>query len=45
MLDVLAEGLAMVDEYIEEVVIAGHTAKVEYDLSLIHILISKTIRI
>ncbi|NLK63598.1 MAG: flagellar motor protein MotB [Tissierellia bacterium] len=31
VLDVLAEGLVLVDEYIEEVVIAGHTAKVEYD--------------
>jgi chemotaxis protein MotB len=31
ILDVLAEGLESVDEYIEEVVIAGHTAKVEYD--------------
>lgn len=31
MLDVLAEGLATVDEYIEEVIIAGHTAAVEYD--------------
>jgi len=31
VLDILAEGLALVDEYIEEVVIAGHTAKVEYD--------------
>ena len=33
VLDVLAEGLVMVDEYIEEVVIAGHTAKVEYDMT------------
>lgn len=33
VLDVLAEGLALVDEYIEEVVIAGHTAKVEYDMT------------
>lgn len=33
ILDVLAEGLALVDGYIEEVVIAGHTAKVEYDLT------------
>ncbi len=31
ILDILAEGLQLVDEYIEEVVIAGHTAKVEYD--------------
>lgn len=31
ILDILAEGLGLVDEYIEEVVIAGHTAKVEYD--------------
>lgn len=31
MLDVLAEGLATVEEYIEEVIIAGHTAAVEYD--------------
>ena len=31
VLDVLAEGLVLVDEYIEEVVIAGHTAKVDYD--------------
>ena len=31
ILDVLAEGLELVDEYVEEVVIAGHTAKVEYD--------------
>jgi chemotaxis protein MotB len=31
MLDVLAEGLSTVDEYIEEVIIAGHTAAVEYD--------------
>ena len=31
ILDVLAEGLESVDEYVEEVVIAGHTAKVEYD--------------
>jgi len=31
ILDVLAEGLIMVDEYVEEVIIAGHTAKVEYD--------------
>ncbi len=33
VLDVLAEGLVLVDEYIEEVVIAGHTAEVEYDKS------------
>lgn len=31
ILDVLAEGLKKVDEYVEEVIIAGHTAKVEYD--------------
>lgn len=31
ILDILAEGLVMVDEYVEEVIIAGHTAKVEYD--------------
>lgn len=31
ILDVLAEGLIVVDEYIEEVIIAGHTAKVEQD--------------
>lgn len=31
ILDVLAEGLVLVDEYIEEVIIAGHTAEVEYD--------------
>lgn len=31
VLDVLAEGLMLVDEYVEEVIIAGHTAKVEYD--------------
>lgn len=31
ILEILAEGLQLVDEYIEEVVIAGHTAKVEYD--------------
>ena len=31
ILDVLADGLVLVDEYIEEVVIAGHTAEVEYD--------------
>ena len=31
ILDVLADGLALVDEYVEEVIIAGHTAKVEYD--------------
>ena len=33
VLDVLAEGLVLVDEYIEEVIIAGHTAKVEYDMT------------
>lgn len=33
VLDVLGEGLVLVDEYIEEVVIAGHTAKVEYDFT------------
>lgn len=31
ILDILAEGLVLVDEYVEEVIIAGHTAKVEYD--------------
>ncbi|WP_312811755.1 flagellar motor protein MotB [Sedimentibacter sp.] len=31
ILDVLADGLTLVDEYIEEVIIAGHTAEVEYD--------------
>lgn len=31
ILDVLAEGLKTVDQYIEEVIIAGHTAEVEYD--------------
>lgn len=31
MLDVLADGLVLVDEYVEEVIIAGHTAAVEYD--------------
>jgi len=31
ILDVLADGLELVDEYVEEVIIAGHTAKVEYD--------------
>lgn len=31
ILDVLAGGLKTVDEYIEEVIIAGHTAAVEYD--------------
>ncbi len=31
ILDVLADGLTLVDEYVEEVIIAGHTAKVEYD--------------
>ncbi|MGD9568623.1 MAG: flagellar motor protein MotB [Sedimentibacter sp.] len=31
ILDVLAEGLKVVDEYVEEVIIAGHTAEVSYD--------------
>ncbi|WMJ78606.1 MULTISPECIES: OmpA/MotB family protein [unclassified Sedimentibacter] len=31
ILDVLAQGLVLVDEYVEEVIIAGHTAEVEYD--------------
>lgn len=31
ILDVLADGLNLVDEYIEEVIIAGHTAEVAYD--------------
>lgn len=31
VLDVLGEGLKMVDEYVEEVIIAGHTAEVAYD--------------
>jgi chemotaxis protein MotB len=31
ILDVLAYGLETVDEYIEEVIIAGHTAEVAYD--------------
>jgi chemotaxis protein MotB len=31
ILDVLAEGLKTVDPYIEEVIIAGHTAEVQYD--------------
>jgi chemotaxis protein MotB len=31
VLDVLANGLSTVDEYIEEVIIAGHTASVEHD--------------
>lgn len=31
ILDVLSEGLKLVDKYIEEVIIAGHTAEVEYD--------------
>lgn len=31
ILDVLAEGLTLVDQYIEEVIIAGHTAEVAYD--------------
>lgn len=33
VLDVLAEGLGLVDEYIEEIIIAGHTAEVENDKS------------
>lgn len=33
ILDVLATGLGLVDEYIEEVIIAGHTAAVENDKS------------
>lgn len=35
ILDVLAEGLGLVDNYIEEVIIAGHTAEVERDKSTI----------
>lgn len=35
ILDVLAEGLGLVTEYIEEVIIAGHTAEVEKDTSQI----------
>lgn len=35
ILDVLAEGLGLVDDYIEEVIIAGHTAEVEKDKSTI----------
>lgn len=35
ILDVLAEGLGLVSEYIEEVIIAGHTAEVERDTSQI----------
>ncbi|MBP1925744.1 chemotaxis protein MotB [Sedimentibacter acidaminivorans] len=35
ILDVLAEGLGSVDNYIEEVIIAGHTAEVERDKSTI----------
>lgn len=31
ILDVLADGLGLVDEYIEEVIVAGHTAEVQYD--------------
>ncbi len=31
VLDVLGEGLKLVDEYVEEVIIAGHTAEVQYD--------------
>nr|WP_300090059.1 flagellar motor protein MotB [Sedimentibacter sp.] len=33
ILDVLANGLSLVDEYVEEVIIAGHTAEVEKDKS------------
>lgn len=33
ILDILAEGMSLVDEYIEEVIIAGHTAKVDYDMT------------
>lgn len=33
ILDVLADGLDLVEEYIEEVIIAGHTAEVERDKS------------
>lgn len=33
ILDVLADGLLLVDEYVEEVIIAGHTAKVDYDFT------------
>ncbi|MDD2494832.1 MAG: flagellar motor protein MotB [Tissierellia bacterium] len=33
ILDVLAEGLTLVDEYIEEVIIAGHTAEVKNENS------------
>jgi chemotaxis protein MotB len=33
ILDVLANGLNLVDEYVEEVIIAGHTAEVEKDKS------------
>ena len=35
ILDVLAKGLGLVDDYIEEVIIAGHTAEVENDKSTI----------
>ncbi len=35
ILDVLAKGLGLVKEYIEEVIIAGHTAEVENDNSTI----------
>jgi len=35
ILDVLAEGLGLVDDYIEEVIIAGHTAEVVNDNSTI----------
>lgn len=31
IMDVLADGLKIVDKYVEEVIIAGHTAEVEYD--------------
>lgn len=31
VLDVLADGLEIVDKYVEEIIIAGHTAEVEYD--------------
>lgn len=31
ILDVLAGGMTTINDYIEEVIIAGHTAKVEYD--------------
>lgn len=35
ILDVLAKGLGLVEDYIEEVIIAGHTAEVEKDKSKI----------